>query len=188
MYSNLSFLYLSCFWFVFSPYVNASFDPLSYTENFLYMMDRMTNANYKPNPRLARALDILFILHAEHEMNCSTAAMRHLASRFVKSDSLYDVFKGECDRRRCVIHFSCRTFCLKFFINYKYDVLVLIPLSSVVLMFTPVFLAPRRLSMVHLTEGLMQQLFICCSPLEPQTRFHRCGLHDIFWQCLFIFF
>ncbi|MQL81012.1 hypothetical protein Taro_013455 [Colocasia esculenta] len=35
---------------------------------------------YKPNPRLARVLDILFILHAEHEMNCSTAAARHLAS------------------------------------------------------------------------------------------------------------
>lgn len=37
---------------------------------------------YKPNPRLARVLDILFILHAEHEMNCSTAAARHLASRY----------------------------------------------------------------------------------------------------------
>ncbi|KAK6134429.1 hypothetical protein DH2020_031827 [Rehmannia glutinosa] len=38
------------------------------------------NRSYKPNPRLARVLDILFILHAEHEMNCSTAAARHLAS------------------------------------------------------------------------------------------------------------
>lgn len=38
---------------------------------------------YKPNPRLARVLDILFILHAEHEMNCSTAAARHLASRYI---------------------------------------------------------------------------------------------------------
>jgi citrate synthase len=44
------------------------------------MLDRMSNPGYKPHPRLARALDILFILHAEHEMNCSTAAMRHLAS------------------------------------------------------------------------------------------------------------
>lgn len=41
--------------------------------------------NYKPNPRLARVLDILFILHAEHEMNCSTAAARHLASRYFES-------------------------------------------------------------------------------------------------------
>ena len=41
------------------------------------------NRLYKPNPRLARVLDILFILHAEHEMNCSTAAARHLASRYM---------------------------------------------------------------------------------------------------------
>ena len=34
----------------------------------------------RPNPRLARAMDIMFTLHAEHEMNCSTAAARHLAS------------------------------------------------------------------------------------------------------------
>jgi citrate synthase len=54
---------------------------LSYSENFLYMLDSLGNKSYKPNPRLARALDILFILHAEHEMNCSTAAVRHLASR-----------------------------------------------------------------------------------------------------------
>ncbi|VFQ78698.1 unnamed protein product [Cuscuta campestris] len=53
---------------------------LSYAENFLYMLDSLGNRSYKPNPRLARALDILFILHAEHEMNCSTAAARHLAS------------------------------------------------------------------------------------------------------------
>ncbi|KAK4278992.1 hypothetical protein QN277_016758 [Acacia crassicarpa] len=53
---------------------------LSYTENFLYMLDSMGNRSYKPNPRLARALDIIFILHAEHEMNCSTAATRHLSS------------------------------------------------------------------------------------------------------------
>ncbi|CAN8254245.1 unnamed protein product [Cochlearia groenlandica] len=53
---------------------------LSYAENFLYMLDSMGDRSYKPNPRLARVLDILFILHAEHEMNCSTAAARHLAS------------------------------------------------------------------------------------------------------------
>ncbi|KAF5207621.1 Citrate synthase [Thalictrum thalictroides] len=50
---------------------------LSYSENFLYMLDSLA---YKPNPRLARVLDVLFILHAEHEINCSTAAARHLAS------------------------------------------------------------------------------------------------------------
>ncbi|XP_074286167.1 citrate synthase, glyoxysomal-like [Silene latifolia] len=53
---------------------------LSYSENFLYMLDSMGNKSYKPNLRLARVLDVLFILHAEHEMNCSTAAARHLAS------------------------------------------------------------------------------------------------------------
>lgn len=53
---------------------------LSYTENFLYMLDSLGNRSYKPNPRLTRALDIIFILHAEHEMNCSTSAVRHLAS------------------------------------------------------------------------------------------------------------
>ncbi|XP_020089322.1 citrate synthase, glyoxysomal [Ananas comosus] len=52
----------------------------SYSENFLYMLDSLGNRSYKPNTRLARVLDILFILHAEHEMNCSTAAARHLAS------------------------------------------------------------------------------------------------------------
>eukprot|EP00884_Botryococcus_braunii_P005517 jgi/Botrbrau1/14967/Bobra.0018s0069.1 len=53
---------------------------LGYSENFLYMLDAGAQANYRPNPRLARAIDIMFILHAEHEMNCSTAAARHLGS------------------------------------------------------------------------------------------------------------
>ena len=46
---------------------------LSYAENFLFMLDAGGKPNYRPNPRLARALDIMFTLHAEHEMNCSTA-------------------------------------------------------------------------------------------------------------------
>lgn len=50
------------------------------TQNFLYMLDAGNRAGYQPNPRLARALDILFLLHAEHELNCSTSAARHLAS------------------------------------------------------------------------------------------------------------
>jgi citrate synthase len=53
---------------------------LSYTENFLYMLDRLSEVKYKPNPVLARALEIMFILHADHELNCSTAAMRHISS------------------------------------------------------------------------------------------------------------
>jgi citrate synthase len=53
---------------------------LGYVENFLYMMDHLNEKSYQPHPRLVRALEILFILHAEHELNCSTAAVRHLAS------------------------------------------------------------------------------------------------------------
>lgn len=63
----------------FRPY-NSPDSSLGYTENFLYMMDRLNETDYKPNPVLARALDVLFILHADHELNCSTAAMRHLSS------------------------------------------------------------------------------------------------------------
>jgi len=61
------------------PY-NTPVNTLNYTENFLAMMDRLSEPNYKPHPKLEHALDVLFILHAEHELNCSTAAMRHLAS------------------------------------------------------------------------------------------------------------
>jgi citrate synthase len=53
---------------------------LSYTGNFLHMMFKMTDAKYTPNPTLERALDVLFILHADHEQNCSTNAMRAIGS------------------------------------------------------------------------------------------------------------
>ncbi|MEZ4768419.1 MAG: citrate synthase [Caldilineales bacterium] len=53
---------------------------LSYTGNFLNMMFRMDEAPYQPNPILERALDILFILHADHEQNCSTSTMRVVGS------------------------------------------------------------------------------------------------------------
>jgi citrate synthase len=53
---------------------------LGYTANLLMMMDKLGEADYTPDPRLARALDVMFILHADHELNCSTAAMRHVAS------------------------------------------------------------------------------------------------------------
>lgn len=43
-------------------------------------MDKLNETNYRPHPKLVKALDVLFILHAEHELNCSTAAVRHLAS------------------------------------------------------------------------------------------------------------
>ena len=44
------------------------------------MLDRLNEKDYKPHPKLVKALDVLFIIHAEHELNCSTAAVRHLAS------------------------------------------------------------------------------------------------------------
>jgi len=61
------------------PYAYPDND-LSYTGNFLNMMFKMTELKYKPNPVLERALDVLFILHADHEQNCSTNAMRGVGS------------------------------------------------------------------------------------------------------------
>lgn len=61
------------------PY-NYPDNDLSYTGNFLSMMFRMTELKYKPDPVLERALDVLFILHADHEQNCSTNAMRAIGS------------------------------------------------------------------------------------------------------------
>ena len=61
------------------PYVYPDND-LSYSENFLSMMFKKTEAKYEPDPRLAKALDVLFILHADHEQNCSTNAVRGVGS------------------------------------------------------------------------------------------------------------
>jgi len=55
-------------------------DDLSYAGNFLNMMAKMTEPKYEPNPILEHALDVLFILHADHEQNCSTNAMRSVSS------------------------------------------------------------------------------------------------------------
>ena len=56
---------------------------LSFSGNFLNMLFKMTEPRYKPNPVLERALDVLFILHADHEQNCSTSAMRNIGSSHV---------------------------------------------------------------------------------------------------------
>jgi citrate synthase len=55
-------------------------DDLSYAGNFLNMMAKMTEPRFSPDPILEHALDVLFILHADHEQNCSTSAMRGVAS------------------------------------------------------------------------------------------------------------
>jgi citrate synthase len=61
------------------PYVYPDND-LSYTANFMNMLWKMLEPKYAANPVMARALSILFILHADHELNCSTNAMRAIAS------------------------------------------------------------------------------------------------------------
>jgi citrate synthase len=61
------------------PYAYPDND-LSYTENLLNMMRKTTELKYQPNPVLARALDVLFMLHADHEQNCSTHTMRTVGS------------------------------------------------------------------------------------------------------------
>ncbi len=61
------------------PYVYPDND-LTYTENFMNMLWKMVEPKFVANPALARALDILFILHADHEQNCGTNAMRSIGS------------------------------------------------------------------------------------------------------------
>jgi len=70
--------------YIYRLYQGYAFVPpdpdLSYTENFMNMLWRKSEARFKPNPVLARALDILYILHADHEQNCSTSTMREVGS------------------------------------------------------------------------------------------------------------
>jgi len=61
------------------PYVYPDND-LNYTENFMNMLWKMVEPKYAANPVLARALDVLFILHADHEQNCGTSTMRTVGS------------------------------------------------------------------------------------------------------------
>ena len=61
------------------PYIYPD-NELSFTGNFLNMLFKMTEVKYQANPVLVRALDVLFILHADHEQNCSTSAMRNIGS------------------------------------------------------------------------------------------------------------
>ncbi len=64
------------------PYAYPDND-LSYAGNFLNMLFKMTEVKYRPDPILERALDVLFILHADHEQNCGTNAMRNVGSSHV---------------------------------------------------------------------------------------------------------
>ncbi|MDN5745114.1 MAG: citrate synthase [Nocardioidaceae bacterium] len=61
------------------PYIYPD-NELSYAENFLSMLFKMSESKYQADPRIAKALDVLFILHADHEQNCSTNAVRSVGS------------------------------------------------------------------------------------------------------------
>jgi citrate synthase len=61
------------------PYVYPD-NGLTYTGNFLSMLWKMSEPQYKPHPKIERAMEVLFILHADHEQNCSTHAMRSVGS------------------------------------------------------------------------------------------------------------
>jgi citrate synthase len=74
------------------PYAYPDND-LSYAGNFLNMMFKMTELKYKPNPVIEHALDVLFILHADHEQNCSTNAMRSIGSSQVDP---FSALAGAC--------------------------------------------------------------------------------------------
>jgi citrate synthase len=74
------------------PYAYPDND-LSYPGNFLSMMFRRTELKYQPDPVLERALDVLFILHADHEQNCSTNAMRSIGSSQVDP---FSALAGAC--------------------------------------------------------------------------------------------
>ncbi len=88
------------------PYAYPDND-LSYPGNFLNMLFKTTEMKYRPNPTLERALDVLFILHADHEQNCSASAMRNVGSSHVDPFSctaaataaLYGPLRGARQRR-----------------------------------------------------------------------------------------
>ncbi len=66
---------------------------LSYTGNFLYLLDNLSGNEYRPHPVLEKALDALFIIHADHEVNCSTATVLQVGSSLVDP---YSVVSAGC--------------------------------------------------------------------------------------------
>ncbi len=66
---------------------------LSYTGNFLYLLDHLSGSDYQPHPVLEKALDVLFILHADHEVNASTATVLQVGSTLVDP---YSVVAAGC--------------------------------------------------------------------------------------------
>eukprot|EP00352_Strombidinopsis_acuminata_P001353 CAMPEP_0176347016 /NCGR_PEP_ID=MMETSP0126-20121128/6697_1 /TAXON_ID=141414 ORGANISM="Strombidinopsis acuminatum, Strain SPMC142" /NCGR_SAMPLE_ID=MMETSP0126 /ASSEMBLY_ACC=CAM_ASM_000229 /LENGTH=301 /DNA_ID=CAMNT_0017694893 /DNA_START=4742 /DNA_END=5647 /DNA_ORIENTATION=- len=73
----------ACFRHFLGKKINRPREGLGYIENFMHMMfyeEGKDNHGWYLNPKIVRAIEILFILHAEHELNCSTAAIRHMTS------------------------------------------------------------------------------------------------------------
>ena len=83
------------------PYVYPDND-LNYAGNFLGMIYKMTELKYEPDPRIERALDVLFILHADHEQNASTSAVRAIGSTQV------DPYSAVAARRRRALRAAAR--------------------------------------------------------------------------------
>ena len=81
------------------PYIYPD-NELSYTGNFLSMMFKMTELKYKPDPVLERALDVLFILHADHEQNCSSTTMRAVGTSRRIGGIMYTNSESSPRRRR----------------------------------------------------------------------------------------
>ena len=85
------------------PYAYPDND-LTYTQNFLNMLFKMTEVKYRPEPALARALDVLFILHADHEQNASTSVMRAIGSSHADP---FSAVAGACAANRLAVAIPC---------------------------------------------------------------------------------
>jgi citrate synthase len=92
------------------PYVYPDND-LTYPGNFLNMMYKMTELKYEPDPRIEKALDVLFILHADHEQNASTSAVRNIGSTQVDPYSAIPGFiQGVKDGNERLMGFGHRVY------------------------------------------------------------------------------
>lgn len=76
---------------------------LPYTSTFLYLLDHLNEPNYQPHPVLAKALDVLFLLHADHEMNASAATVLQTGSSLVDP---YSVVAAGCASLYGPLHVS----------------------------------------------------------------------------------
>jgi citrate synthase len=91
------------------PYVYPDND-LTYTGNFLNMLFKMTEPKFKPNPVIEHAVDTLFVLHADHEQNCSTNAMRSVGSSHVDP---YSALAAACAALAGPLHGGANEACVR---------------------------------------------------------------------------